>query len=193
MQKWIILIIISIIVVLGIVIILNVDIETEYTPETEIEDVELRKTIVTLYFKDRTSGELAKESRLIDSKELLKDPYGYLLKLLFDGPENTNYEKLIPEGTEVLETNLNSGCLEINLNKAFQEANMSEEDLNKAIYSIYNTLSELTEVNSIKVLIEGTEKDEISNVISKENLNIDNTNVVSNVVNNTAAENTLTL
>lgn len=184
MQKWIILIIISIIVVLGIVIILNVDIETEYTPETEIEDVELRKTIVTLYFKDKTSGELAKESRLIDSKELLKDPYGYLLKLLLEGPENSNYEKIIPEGTEVLETNLNNGCLEINLNKTFQEANLSEEELNKAIYSIFNTLSELTEVNSIKILIEGTEKDGISNIVVRENLNSDDDNVVNNNINN---------
>ena len=75
MQKWIILIVVAIIVIIGIFIALNVSIETEYVPETEIEEVELRKTIVTLYFKDKTSGDLTKETRLIDSKLLLREPY----------------------------------------------------------------------------------------------------------------------
>ena len=50
MQKWIILFVIFIILILTTIIVLNVDIETEYTPETEIEETELRKTIITLYF-----------------------------------------------------------------------------------------------------------------------------------------------
>ena len=93
MQKWIILIVVFIIIVLSIFIISNVSVETEYTPETEIEDVELRKTIVTLYFKNKETGEMAKETRLIDSKDLLKNPYEELLNLLMQGPENSNYEK----------------------------------------------------------------------------------------------------
>ena len=187
MQKWIILIIISVIVVLGIVIVLNVDVETDYTPETEIEDVELRKTIVTLYFIDKESGDLAKESRLIDSKDLLKSPYEYLLNLLITGPENNKYEKTIPEGTEILQTALNNGCVEISFNKAFQEANLDENKLDKALNSILNTLSELTEVNSIKVLIEGNEVEGISDVIYKNIVSVDETNnnqTSNNEINN---------
>ena len=72
MQKWIILVVVCVILILGTIIMMNVDIETEYVPETEIEDIELRKTIVTLYFNNTQTSELAKETRLIDSKELLK-------------------------------------------------------------------------------------------------------------------------
>ncbi len=190
MQKWIILIIICVIVILGIVIVLNTDIETDYTPETEIGDIDLRKTIVTLYFKDKDSGELVKESKLIDSKELLKNPYEELLKLLLDGPENSNYQKIIPEGTEVLNATINNGCVEINFSKSFQDVNLEKTELDKVLYSIYNTLSQLTEVTSIKVLIDGNEVDGISNIITKEGIenNIDNTkdstnnNVISNEV-----------
>ena len=55
MQKWIIIAVIVIILILTTVIVLNVDIETEYTPETEIEETELRKTIISLYFLDKNT------------------------------------------------------------------------------------------------------------------------------------------
>ena len=66
MQKWIILFVIFIILILTTIIVLNVDIETEYTPETEIEETELRKTIITLYFINKDTKEMVKESRLIE-------------------------------------------------------------------------------------------------------------------------------
>ena len=160
MQKWIILIIISVIVILGIFIVLNVNVETEYVPETEIEDSELRKTVVTLYFKNKNTEELARESRLIDSKNLLRNPYEALLKLLLDG-------KTFPEGVEILNATLNNNCVEINVNKALEEAKLNDDQIEKLLDSIYSTLSELTEVSSIKVLVEGNEVDGISKVVSK--------------------------
>lgn len=192
MQKWIIFIIIAVIIVILTFVVLNVNIETEYTPETEIEDVELRKTIITLYFKDKTSGELAKETRLIDSKELLRNPYQTLLNFLLKGPENNNYEKAIPEGTTILETSFENGCVTINMSKEFQESNLDSSQLNNAIYSIFNTLSELTEVTSIKILVDNNEVEGISEIITK--IKSDN-QVENNSVNeleeqkNIAAEN----
>ena len=188
MQKWIILIVIVLIIILGVFIVLNVDVETEYTPESEIEDVDLRKTLVTLYFKNKETGEIANESRLIDSKELLRNPYEFLLNLLLEGPENNNYEKIIPEGTELISANLNNECVEVNFNKAFQDANLEKTDIDKALYSIYSTLSELTEVNSIKVLIEGNEVDGISSIVSKQAMNNENSNV-DNTITNSVPEN----
>ena len=82
MQKWIILVTVSLILILGVVVVINCNIETEYVPETEIADKELRKTMVNLYFQDKTSKELVKESRLIDSKNLLREPYKELLNML---------------------------------------------------------------------------------------------------------------
>lgn len=156
MQKWIIFIILIVIAIIGIFIVLNVEIETEYTPESEIEETELRKTIVTLYFKDKTTGEISKENRMIDSKELLKNPYEVLLKMLIYGTENTNYENTIPKGTKIIETSFEEGCVTINFSKEFSE-NINTEQLNFSIDTIYKTLTELTEVNSIKILVEGVQ------------------------------------
>lgn len=187
MQKWIILLIILIIVILGIVIVVNVNIETEYTPEMEIEDVELRKTIVSLYFKNNNSGEIEKETRLIDSKELLRDPYNFLIELLLTGPENSNYGKIIPENVKLIGTSFENGCVIINFSKEFED-NIQMEQLDKAIFSIFKTLTELTEVNSIKIIIDNNEVEGISNEINKkyyENTNIENNADNINVKNNT--------
>ena len=69
MQKWIILTIILLIGIIGGFIVMNVSIETEYVPESEFEESELRKTIVSLYFKDKNSNQIIKETKMIDSKE----------------------------------------------------------------------------------------------------------------------------
>ena len=162
MQKWIILIIIFLIIILGIFIVSNVSIETEYTPEEEFEEVDLRKTIVTLYFQDKSSGELAKETRFVDSKELLKNPYEELVKLLMSGPENENYERIIPENVGLIEAKLESETVIVNFNKELEELNLDDIQKTKIYYSYSEkmenqdtTLTELTEVSNVSILSEG--------------------------------------
>lgn len=184
MQKWIILIVIAIILIVGTIIVLNIDIETEYVPETEVSQTALRKTIITLYFRNKENGEIDKETKLIDSKLLLRDPYQELLNILISGPENQNLEKLIPEGTKILETVFENGCVTINFSKEFIKNSIDEVKKVQAIYTIFETLTELTEVNDIKILIEGEEKEDINNVI----LNMKNSNPNNNSKNN---ENTI--
>lgn len=157
MQKWIILFVIFIILILTTVIVLNVDIETEYTPETEIEESELRKTIITLYFINKDTKEIAKESRLIDSKMLIINPYEEVLKMLISGPENSNYERAIPENTKILETKLENNCLVINFSNEFSEGLTDEVQTEKILDTIYQSLKEFTEINSIKILVENQE------------------------------------
>ena len=154
MQKWIILGVIFIILILTTVIVLNVDIETEYTPETEIEETELRKTIITLYFLDKNTGELAKESRLIDSKELIIKPYEEVINMLINGPENSNYERIIPENVKLLETKLEADCLVINFSNEILESMRDESKKVKITESIYQSVKEFTEINSVKILVE---------------------------------------
>lgn len=162
MQKWIILSIIFIILILTTIIVLNVDIETEYTPETEIEETELRKTIITLYFLDKNTGELAKESRLIDSKELIIKPYEEVLKMLISGPENSNYGRIIPENVKLLETKLEADCLVINFSNEILDSMTDEIKKVKITEAIYQSLKEFTEINSVKILVENQEIEGIS-------------------------------
>lgn len=206
MQKWIILIVISVVLIIGTIIVLNIDIETEYVPETEVSESALRKTIVTLFFKDKESENIIKESRLIDSKKLLQDPYQELVKMLIEGPENQNFEKLIPEGTKILETTYESGCVTINFSKEF--VNSEENNNEQLISSIFNTLKELTEVNTIKILIEGEENEKFNNIIldmqkerneqeninttinsNLQNISVDNTLLESKIINQNTISN----
>lgn len=152
MQRWIIIIVVIVIICLGGYIVSCVDIETEYVPEIEVEEQELRKTMVTLYFKDGNTNELVSETRMIDSKELLISPYKKILQLLLEGPENENYSQIIPEGTKLLDLNFNKGCVTINFSEEF---NSDEEKMVEASKTIFKTLSELTEVITLKIKING--------------------------------------
>lgn len=153
MQKWIILVIICIIIILGIFIVLNVDIETEYVPEEEIEEQELRKTIISLYFKNSQTNMIVEETRLIDSKDLLKSPYETLIKLLIQGPENSNNVKVIPDNVKLLDIKYENGIVEVNFDEEFEK--LSEEEKNLIFETIYNTLTKLTEVTNIKIIVNG--------------------------------------
>ena len=72
---------------------------TEYTPEEEISDNQMRQTMISLYFK--SDNVLIPEARLIDVKELINNPYEKVLNMLIEGPKNEKLEKTIPEGTKI--------------------------------------------------------------------------------------------
>lgn len=152
-------------VILYLIVINNVfnkneEIINEYVPEVEISDNELRKTIITLYFIDCEDNSLKSEARLIDSKELLRDPYTALIGMLIEGPKDSRLKSIIPEDTRVLDVNLVANCLTINLSEEFIKN--APDDVNQKsnmIYMIVNTLTELKEVETIKFLINGEEVD----------------------------------
>lgn len=135
----------------------------EYTPEEEISQEELRKTIVTLYFQNKETKQLQAEPRLIDSKELLKEPYKKLLVLLIEGPKNDLLEGTIPKDTKINSIQLDKDTLIIDLSEEFIKLDLEKTEEANAIYSIVNTLTELKEVTSIKILIDGEENKKIEN------------------------------
>ena len=127
----------------------------QYEPQEEISGEQERKTIISLYFVNKKTKEVAPEARMIDVKDLINEPYNVLINFLIEGPKNENFEKTIPEGTKLLGATLEGDTLNLNFSREFlnREGKEAEE---KTIESI-NTLTELTEVNSIKILIEGEE------------------------------------
>lgn len=134
---------------------------TEYKPEEEISDEQLRQTIVSLYFINKDTNELMPEGRLIDVKLLLDEPYTTLMQLLIDGPKNEKLERTMPEGTKINKMELKKDVLYVDLSKEFIENHQGgEENESKTIYSIVNTMTGLTEVNGIKILIDGEENKE---------------------------------
>ena len=135
----------------------NEEIVNEYIPEVEISDSELRKTLVTLYFLD-DNGNIKSETRLIDSKELLRSPYLVLVNMLIEGPKDTNLKCSISKDTKIIDASLNKNCVTLNLPKEFVD-NAEGDVIQKSnmIKTIVNTLTELNEVRTVKFLIDGEE------------------------------------
>ena len=129
----------------------------EYVPEQEISDEQVRRTIVKLYFKEINSDTLKCENRSIDSKELLSNPYLALVNLLIAGPTDDGLENIIPASTVVNSASLSGNTAIIDLSNSFISSVSDVNIASNMIYSIVNTLTELTEVNTVKFLIDGTE------------------------------------
>ena len=130
----------------------------EIIPEEEISEEQMRQTIVSLYFYNENTNSLVPEGRLIDVKELIEKPYNKLVELLIQGPNNEELSKTIPEGTRINKIELKGDTLYIDFSKEFINNHEGGEDKEKAtIYSLVNTMTNLTEVNSIKILIDGEE------------------------------------
>lgn len=159
---WIIIgVLIVAIIVVGVYLIIQNNSEPEMNeiePEAEITDEQMRQTIVTLYYQNKDTKELMPEGRTIDAKELLTDPYATLVNLLIETPKNEKLQSAIPEGTRVLKTELQGNIVYLDLSKEFIDNHPSgEEQENITIYSIVNTLTELNEVEGVKILINGQE------------------------------------
>ena len=132
--------------------------QNEYLPEEEISVEEERQTMVSLYFRNKSTKNIEPEARLIDVKELVKDPYKVLINLLIAGPKNENLEGIMPSGTIVNNAKIENDVLTIDFSKEFIENNETGKQAEEQIMeSIVKTLTELTEVNSIKITISGEE------------------------------------
>lgn len=156
---------------LGIRYVKNKQKETiveEYIPQEEITENQVRQTIVSLYFPAKETNELNPEARLIDIKEIINNPYEKLINLLIEGPKNDKNKKIIPEGTKLNKSYLDEDCLVLDFSAEF--LNYSQEDEKEKtnmINSIVNTLTELTEVNRVKILIDGNENNEFKEIYSR--------------------------
>ena len=134
---------------------INID---EYTPEEEITEEQARQTIVSLYFQNKETKEIEPEARLVDIKELINNPYEKIINLLIEGPKSEKNERIIPEGTKLLKTYMEDDCLILDLSEEFLNYDKNDEKIkNNIIFSITKTMTELTEVNKIKILINGKE------------------------------------
>ena len=136
----------------------NTQMISEYTPEVEISDNELRKTIVTLYFEEIDEKNIKSEARLVDSKELLREPYKALIGMLIEGPKDAKLKTLIPANTKVLKTELKGNTIILDLSEEFiNQAPEGSVEKSNMIYSIVDTLTELKEIDSVRFLINGEE------------------------------------
>ncbi len=162
-KKIIIICIFILLIVLGIFIwsYFNRDEEVinktdEIVPQQEISDEQLRNTIVSLYYINKDTGNIEVESKLIDAKLLMNNAYEQIINLWLEGPYSDNLKNNCSENLKINNIKLEGDCAVINFPKKFiEEYSGTEEEKIKLIYCVVNTLTELTEINSIKILIDG--------------------------------------
>lgn len=181
MQKWIIIGVIILIVILTGIIAFNTTIETEYIPEEEISSLELRKTMVNLYYKNKETKEIQAESRLIDSKELLKEPYHKLIQFLIDGPERDDLEKIIPNDVKIVDINIDKHTLKIKFTKNILINNEIEPAI---VDSITKTLTQLNEVQNVIIEVDAAIDEKIENVNKLDYNSIKENNVNTYLIKN---------
>ena len=133
----------------------------EYTPQEEISEDQLRQTIVSLYFPEKETKELTPEARLVDIKEIINNPYEKIVNLLIEGPKNDKNERVIPENTKLLKAYMEQDCLILDFSSEILNYNKEDEKAKDNIKnSLLKSLTQLTEVNSIKILVNEEETED---------------------------------
>lgn len=131
---------------------------SEYIPEEEISEEQLRKTNITLFFYDKRTEELGTEIRQIDSKQLLDNPERLLIEYLIEGPKDETLTKLFPENTKLINYRIEKDIIYLNFSEEFiNNENTNETEQRLLIKSILKTIIQLNEINGIKIIINGNE------------------------------------
>lgn len=164
-------VIVMVIIVAIVIICCNMGIEkieenitiNEIVPEEEISDEQLRETTINLYYINE-NNEIATEIRKVDSKTLLDNPYQEVMNLLLSGPKSDNLKSGIPENVRINSIKRNGECLVIDFSKEFVENQTDNVEIQGlTISQVVNTITQFTEINSIKILIEGEENKSFKN------------------------------
>lgn len=141
----------------------------EYTPQEEITEEQERMASVNIYFPNKEKNKLEIETKLVDIREMMNIPYEKIFNLLKAGPKKDNLENIIPKNTKVLKTYMDKDCLVLDLSKDFLNYDMEKENAkNNLINCIVYSLTELNEVNSVKILIEGKENEQFNEIYTRE-------------------------
>lgn len=86
------------------------------------------------------------------------------MNLLIEGPKNDKLEKTIPEGTKINKIERKENVLWIDVSKEFIENGKKDtKEQLQAIYSIVNTMTQLNEIEAVKIVINGEENSSFPN------------------------------
>ena len=132
--------------------------------ENEMESYQ--ETELTLYFANETGDKLIETTKNVYYKTTTSMER-LVVEQLIDGPEEDGAYPTIPASTKIQNVVVEDGVCYVNLSDAFLN---SEYDVTAqvCIYSLVNSLSELTEVNKVQILINGETTKSFRDIISLE-------------------------
>lgn len=113
------------------------------------------KTELTLYFTDE-AGELLYPERREVMHNVNTSVERVILEELISGPENTSLRPTLDSGTVMLNVSVNENVCYINFDASFLSNPLEVRDY-IPIYSIVNSLSELSSVNRVQITVNGAQ------------------------------------
>lgn len=134
--------------------------ENTEKPKT-IDKGDEEKTTVLLYFSKKQTGQLTAEKREVLRTKILKKPEETILNELLKGPAISDLMPAIPKGTKLISVKKEGSLVTVNFSIEFVDnhpGGSAGETI--TIYSIVNSLTELKDVEKVKFLIEGKEREE---------------------------------
>lgn len=110
-------------------------------------------TTVTLYFANIWGNTLRTETRtgMYDTSDTLEK---YIVEQLVEGPVNSGNYRTVPEDTEIVSVNTSNGVCYVDFSKGFLQNTSSVKD-EIMIYSIVNSLTELSYINKVQITVDG--------------------------------------
>ena len=122
------------------------------------------KSQLKLFFADETGERLVEENREVvysvnTSRERL------IVEELIRGPQTLGHYRTLPEGTKLLSVSLNENICYINFDSTFLN-NTLEVNEYIPIYSIVNSLSEISSVSKVQITINGSQDVMFRDIVS---------------------------
>lgn len=122
------------------------------------------KTELTLYFTDSKGEKLFPEKREV-MHNINTSVERVVLEELIAGPERRNLSPTLDPGTKLLNVSVNENVCYINFDTTFL-SNSLEVNEYIPIYSIVNSLSELSSVNRVQITINGKQDETFRDLVS---------------------------
>lgn len=150
-------IIIILLIVLAIIYLFSRSLLRQKSNTEEIEELTGK---IVLYFQSEDGYTLTQEFRNVSMKEIKENVAKTIIEELLKGPTQGNLKSTIPSRTKLLDVSLEGNIAKVNLSKEFIEnQNGNVTECLHAVYSIVNSLTELSEINEVKFYIENIEVD----------------------------------
>ncbi len=115
-------------------------------------------TKILLYFYDSEREMLAPEYREVSLNEIKENMEHTIVNELLKGPAISGFERVLPKGVKLNSIKVENGKATVDLSEELvgKEVNeASEEERVKKIFSIVYTLTEIKEINSVEIRVNG--------------------------------------
>ena len=142
----------------------NIDDSSSDEKDNESEETETGGITINVYYADNMGEYLVGEARVVSSENKYVDALSELMKL----PVDSSLYQLVPEST-VINSIIVDGLAKVDLSNDFLEDRIQSDTVDiLLIYSIVNTLTEFSEVDSVSLYIDGEKLDILGEIDIKD-------------------------